>query len=90
MWGWWGGGWGRRTHRADAVAGTQGAHEVAAAQQHCGEDGWRAVELVPDGLADGGHERVQHHREQAGHVHGHTRHRARALPGVGPQRSVKM
>lgn len=83
-------GGGGRTHRANAVAGTQGAHEVAAAQQHRREDSWRAVELIPDGLADSGHVRVQHHREQAGDVHRHARHRARALPGVGRQRSVKL
>lgn len=74
---------GERTHRANTVAGTQGAHEVAAAHQHGGEDIWRAVELIPDGLADDGHVRTQHHRQQAGDVHRHARHRARALPVVG-------
>lgn len=78
------------THCANTVAGTEGAHKVAAAQQHCREDSLRAVELIPDGLADSGHVRIQHHREQAGDVNRHTRHRARALPVVGWQRSVKL
>lgn len=69
-----------RTHGADAVAGAQGAREGAAALQRRADDRLGRVELVPDGLADRGHVREEHDREQAGDVHRHARHRAGALP----------
>lgn len=84
-----GGVWGR-TYCANTVASTQGAHKAASAQQHRREDSLRAVELIPDGLADSGHVRMQHHREQAGDINRHTRHRGRALPVVGRHRSIKL
>lgn len=77
------------THRANAVAGAQGAHKVATASQHCTDDRLGAVELIPDGLAGHGHVRIQHHRQQAGDVNRHPGHCACTLPVVGRQRSVR-
>lgn len=50
-----------RTHSANAVAGTQGAHKGASALQHGTDDRLRDVELIPDGLADCWHVWKQHH-----------------------------
>ncbi len=49
------------THSANAVAGTQGAHEGAGALQHGIDARLRGVELIPDGLADCWHVWKQHH-----------------------------
>lgn len=78
-----------RTHGANAVAGAQGARESAAALQ-CRADNrrWR-VELVPDGLADRGHVREEHDRDQAGDVHRNARHRAGTLPAGGAKNKVR-
>ncbi len=76
------------THSANAVAGTQGTHKGASALQHGVDAKLRGVELIPDGLADRWHVWRQHHWQQAGDVHRHTGHCARALPEEEKHRSV--
>lgn len=67
-------------YRADLVASWETAEETSLSTQHGTSTIIWSLQLGADGLADCGHVRLQHDRQETRHIHRHTGYSACTFP----------